>query len=393
MKPSLLIIDDEKNTREALKRLLASEYEIYLASGVDEALQSIDKIKFDSIITDLRLGGNTSGLTIVQNAAKKNIPCIMMTAFGDVDTAVTAMRFGAFDFITKPINFQKLKITIKQSVTEYHTDHFTEHNTSAQHFIPNPIETIPEIIATDTSPFRKLLEEAQRVAHNRANVLLLGETGTGKEILAQAIHQKSQRNGPLVPVHCAALSPTLLESELFGHEKGAFTGAIERRIGKFEAANKGTLFLDEIGEIDLSIQVKLLRFLETKSFERIGSNETINVDVRIISATNRNLQQMIHDGTFREDLYYRLNVIEFKIPPLRERIMDIPPLFEHYIHFFEKENNLPSITIDENVFSKLIKYSWPGNIRELKNVCESIIALLPEGQTIITASDLGEKFV
>ena len=388
MKPTLLIVDDEKNTREALKRLLASDYEVYLAASVNEALQSIDKLHFSSIITDLRLGGNSSGLMIIQDAVKHDIPCVMMTAFGDVDTAVTAMRCGAFDFVTKPLNFQKLKIVLKQavdSVPSRQTPIASSSTTSVN-------ENLLSIIAAETSPFRQVLEAAQKVAPNRANVLLLGETGTGKEILAQTIHQKSTRGGPLVPVHCAALSPTLLESELFGHEKGAFTGAIERRIGKFETANRGTLFLDEIGEIDLSTQIKLLRFLETKSFERIGSNETIHVDVRVISATNRNLQQMIREGRFREDLYYRLNVIELKLPPLRERITDIPLLFEHYIHVFEKENQLPKITIDENVFPKITKYSWPGNVRELKNVCESIIALLPKDKTVITISDLGEKF-
>ncbi|MDE6576436.1 MAG: sigma 54-interacting transcriptional regulator, partial [Opitutales bacterium] len=244
----LLIIDDEKNTREALKRLLSSDYTVSLASGVEEALEILQKQTFSVIITDLRLGGNTSGFTIIQAAAKKNIPCIMMTAFGDVDTAVTAMRCGAFDFVTKPLNFQKLKITLKQAVEQAP---LPKTESTPEFSIPSSSLTV---IAAPNSPFYQVLENAKKIANNRANVLIYGETGTGKEVLAQTIHQSSSRaQGPLITVHCAALPPLLLESELFGHEKGAFTGATEARIGKFEAANHGTLFLDEIGEIDANI--------------------------------------------------------------------------------------------------------------------------------------------
>ncbi len=383
----LLIIDDEKNTREALKRLLSSDYTVSLASGVEEALEILQKQTFSVIITDLRLGGNTSGFTIIQAAAKKNIPCIMMTAFGDVDTAVTAMRCGAFDFVTKPLNFQKLKITLKQAVEQAP---LPKTESTPEFSIPSSSLTV---IAAPNSPFYQVLENAKKIANNRANVLIYGETGTGKEVLAQTIHQSSSRaQGPLITVHCAALPPLLLESELFGHEKGAFTGATEARIGKFEAANHGTLFLDEIGEIDANIQVKLLRFLETKSLERIGSNKTRDIDVRIIAATNKNLAHMVREGTFREDLYYRLDILELKSPPLRERPEDIPLLFAHYIHYFCRENQLADLIIEDRVFYFLKKYSWPGNVRELKNVCESIVALMPEGQQHITPDELGEKF-
>jgi DNA-binding NtrC family response regulator len=391
--PSLLIVDDEKNTREALKKLLLADYDIHLATGVDEALRCINGQQFCVIITDLRLGGHTSGLSVIQHATKKNIPCIMMTAFGDVETAVTAMKNGAFDFVIKPLNFQKLKITLKQAAN-YKNSTLSSVLTASNHTFPHAHTADPGVIVSENSPFKRILEHAVRVADNRANVLLFGETGRGKEILAQVIHRASPRKDqPLVAVHCAALSSTLLESELFGHEKGAFTGATATHIGYFESANYGTLFLDEIGEIDGATQVKLLRFLETKTFERVGGTNPIHIDVRIVSATNKNLLQMIHDGTFREDLYYRLNVIELKLPPLRERKEDIPLLFRHYIECFCRENVLEFIpTISSQAMEKMTHYSWPGNIRELKNTCESIVALLPKSQKEITANDLGEKF-
>lgn len=400
---ALLIVDDEKNTREALKKLLAADYDIYLAANIGEATESIKKQTFSVVLTDLRLGGNTSGMSVIQAAAKKHIPCIMMTAFGDIDTAVIAMRQGAYDFVTKPLDLQKLKIALKQACSDFQKRSL---NTSLPGNVANsmtpirPVKTNPSapktditVIAAEHSPLRTVLERAKKIANNRANVLLYGETGTGKEIFAQTIHQQSDRkNFPLVAVHCASLSSTLLESELFGHEKGAFTGATERHIGKFEAAHHGTLFLDEIGEIDANTQIKLLRFLETKTFERIGSNEAICVDVRIVSATNKNLLQLVHEQKFREDLYYRLNVIELDLPPLRERPEDIPLLFRHYIQFFANENHISAPSIQETVFDKLKSYSWPGNVRELRNTCESIIALLPDGAKKITSNDLNEKF-
>ncbi|MDR1906695.1 MAG: sigma-54 dependent transcriptional regulator [Puniceicoccales bacterium] len=392
--PPLLIVDDEKNTREALKKLLSADYDIYLAAGVDEAQQYLDRQHFQAILTDLRLGGNSSGLTIVQRGAQKNIPCIMMTAFGDVETAVAAMKNGAFDFVTKPLNFQKLKITLKQAANYKDPAHSPINSSSDRSISPSVHATNDRVIVSENSPFKRILEHAIKIADNRANVLLFGETGTGKEILAQTIHRASPRKDkPLVAVHCASLSSTLLESELFGHEKGSFTGATAQRIGRFEAANLGTLFLDEIGEIDAATQVKLLRFLETKTFERVGGSDPIHIDVRIISATNRNLLQMVRNGTFREDLYYRLNVIELKLPSLRERQEDISLLFRHYIEYFCRENAIEIIPeFSPQIIEKITHYSWPGNIRELKNTCESIIALLPKGQKEIAIKDLGEKF-
>jgi DNA-binding NtrC family response regulator len=386
--PTLLVVDDEKNTREALKKLLSSEFDVYIASSVEEARQCVQGQHFQAILTDLRLGGNTSGLDIVSFAVQKNINCVVMTAFGDVETAVVAMKSGAFDFVTKPLNVQKLKITLKQAIA-----HRIEK--SAPPTNPPPFVLENRVICSAHSPLRHTLENAAKIADNNANVFLFGETGTGKEVLAQTIHNCSRRKDwPLIAVHCAALSSTLLESELFGHEKGAFTGATARHVGRFEAANGGTLFLDEIGEIDPSTQVKLLRFLETKTFERVGGSESIRIDVRIISATNKNLLQMVQGGTFREDLYYRLNVIEVKVPPLRDRLEDIPLLFRHYIDFFCRENEIQkNIDISPQIIEKLTRYPWPGNIRELRNTCESIVALLPKDQSEITANDLGEKFL
>jgi DNA-binding NtrC family response regulator len=385
--PPLLIVEDEKNTREALKKLLAAEFDVSAASGTDEAQRYIDQQYFQVILTDLRLGGHTSGLAVIQYGVQKNIPCVMMTAFGDVDTAVTAMKNGAFDFVTKPLNFQKLKITLKQAVA-----HSASQSPQDTHSLP--IYRKNEVICAEHSRFRETLERAVKIADSNASVFIFGETGTGKEVLAQTIHQHSKRKAyPLVAVHCASLSNTLLESELFGHEKGAFTGATARHIGRFETAQGGTLFLDEIGEIDGATQVKLLRFLETKTFERVGGTEAIRIDARIISATNKNLPHMVRSGTFREDLYYRLNVIELKVPSLRDRPDDIPLLFRHYIDFFCRENALPELTITSEAMEKLVRYPWPGNIRELKNTCESIVALLPKNQNEIAASLLGEKFL
>ncbi|MDR2807007.1 MAG: sigma-54 dependent transcriptional regulator [Puniceicoccales bacterium] len=384
--PTLLVVDDEKNTREALKKLLATEFDICIAPAVHEAQEYIQQQYFQAILTDLRLGGHQSGLDIVALAIQKHIPCIVMTAFGDVDTAVDAMKNGAFDFVTKPINLQRLKITLRQAVANKNDSYSQNVNV-----LPASFES--RVIFSEHSPFKRTMEYATKIADSNANVLLFGETGTGKEILAQTIHQSSKRRDHLlVTVHCASLSSTLLESELFGHEKGAFTGATARHMGRFEVADRGTLFLDEIGEIDGNIQVKLLRFLETRTFERVGGTESIHVSLRIIAATHRNLLQMVQRKTFREDLYYRLNVIELKVPPLRERCDDIPLLFHHYIGIFCQENAIPVPKISPQIIEKLTHYPWPGNIRELRNTCESIIALLPKNQDEITVNDLGEKF-
>lgn len=372
MKPLILIVDDEKNTREGLAATLEGRYEISMASNADEAFRLMDAENFDVVITDLRMAGQ-SGLSVIDKALQlpQKPVCIMMTAYGNVETAVEAMRRGAYDFLTKPLNLEKLEIVIERALKSRETEK-ENHAMSAR---LNTKFSFSGLIG-QSAPLVQCVENAKRVAASKATVLLLGETGTGKELFAQLIHQNSPRaKAPFVPVHCAAIASTLLESEIFGHEKGAFTGANERRIGRFEAANGGTLFLDEIGEIDLATQVKLLRFLETHCIERLGSQKQIQLDVRLVCATNRNLSEMVAKGTFREDLYYRLSVVALILPPLRERAADVPVLIEHYIRYFSAENALKPPKISRAALDILKKYTWPGNIRELRNLCENLVVM------------------
>lgn len=372
MRPLILIVDDEKNTREGLAATLEDQYEISMASNADEAFRLMEAENFDVIITDLRMAGQ-SGLSVIDKALElpQKPVCIMMTAYGNVETAVEAMRRGAYDFLTKPLNLEKLEIVIQRALKSRETE---KENRAMRVRLDNKFSF--KGLIGESENLQRCIENAKRVAAAKATVLLLGETGTGKELFAQLIHQNSPRaKGPFVPVHCAAIASTLLESEIFGHEKGAFTGANERRIGRFEAANGGTLFLDEIGEIDLATQVKLLRFLETHTIERLGSQKQIRLDVRLVCATNRNLAEMVAAGTFREDLYYRLSVVALILPPLRERTTDIPILIDHYIKYFSKENALKPPSITKNVLAILKKYTWPGNIRELRNLCENLVVM------------------
>ena len=372
MPVTILIVDDEKNTREGLSIALEEEYEVYMASGADEAFNLMEAETFDIVLTDLRMAGK-SGLKVIDRAiTQANRPiCIMMTAYGNVETAVEAMRRGAFDFLTKPVSLEKLEILIKRALQSRRIE--------AENLVLH--ERLDRKYSFDgivgNSPgLNDVLDKVKLVAPSKATALLEGETGTGKELIAQAIHQNSNRaRQAFVPVHCAALAANLLESELFGHEKGAYTGATERRIGRFEAADGGTLFLDEIGEIDSATQVKLLRFLETRSFERLGSSKPIQVDVRLVCATNRNLTEMVKRGEFREDLLYRLNVITIYLPPLRERREDLPMLLNHYIDSFAEENELAPIDLTEGAIKVLQDYRWPGNIRELRNFCENTVVL------------------
>ena len=372
MKPQILIVDDEKNTREGLAATLEEQYEISTASNADEAFRLMDVENFDVIITDLRMAGQ-SGLSVIDKALElpQKPVCIMMTAYGNVETAVEAMRRGAYDFLTKPLNIEKLEIVIQRALKSRATE---KENHAMRVRLDNKFSFRGLIGKSDA--LISCVEKAKRVAASKATVLLLGETGTGKELFAQLIHQNSPRaKGPFVPVHCAAIATTLLESEIFGHEKGAFTGANERRIGRFESANGGTLFLDEIGEIDLATQVKLLRFLETHTIERLGSQKQIQLDVRLVCATNRDLAAMVAEGKFREDLYYRLSVVALILPPLRERATDIPVLIDHYIRKFAAENALKAPKIVKSSMDILKKYFWPGNIRELRNLCENLVVM------------------
>lgn len=372
MPATVLIVEDEKHTREGLRQALDDEYDVFLARDAEEALRLLDLERFDVVLTDLRMAG-ASGMSVIDYALKQpNQPiCIMMTAYGSVETAVEAMKRGAFDFLTKPVNLEKLEIVIKRALKSRKL----EAENKDLHARLDVKYGFDRIIG-HSKPLHNVLEQVRQVAPSKATLLIEGETGTGKELIAELIHQNSPRSRePFIAVHCAALPSNLLESELFGHEKGAFTGASERRIGRFEAANGGTLFLDEIGEIDASTQVKLLRFLESRTFERVGSIKPITVDVRLVCATNRDLEAMVKKGEFREDLFYRLNVIPIHLPPLRERAEDIPLLLDYYMKRFAKENGVEQPRLSAETLKILQAYSWPGNIRELRNFCENCVVM------------------
>lgn len=384
IKPTLLIVDDDKHNREGLKAALEDAFDVWTAADAKEAFNLIESEKFDVLLTDYRLPGE-DGLSLIKRASSLSDPpvCILMTAYGDEDLAVEAMKNGADDYIPKArMKFDELEIRIKKALRSKTLE--TENKQLRQQLdtrygLKNIIGESPQI--------QEVLNIIKQVAPTNATVLIYGESGTGKELVARAIHQLSpRRNAPLVIVHCAALAPTLLESELFGHEKGAFTGANERRIGRFEEANGGTLFLDEIGEIDHTIQVKLLRFLGERTFERVGSNKTIFSDVRLITATNKNLAELVKQGKFREDLFFRLRVVEINIPPLRERKVDIPLLANSFMREFAEQNNKNITGIDESAMDALLKYHWPGNVRELRTAIEHAVVFC-QGNTI-TLKDL-----
>jgi DNA-binding NtrC family response regulator len=387
MVPSVLIVDDEKHTREGLQQALAESYDVTVAASADEAFNLLDAQPFDVVLTDLRMPGK-SGLKVIDKAlaAPQRPAVLMMTAYGNIDTAVEAMKRGAVDFLTKPVNIERLEVLIQRALK----------TKTLEVEVKQLHERLDEKFSFDSiighsSKLKDVIERVRLVAPSRATILIEGESGSGKELIAQAIHQASPRaRATFVAVHCAALSDSLLESELFGHERGAFTGAVERRVGRFESADGGTLFLDEIGEISQSTQVKLLRFLETKAIERVGGSKPIELDVRLVAATNRNLEQMVRDGKFREDLFFRLNVVRITMPALRERAEDIPLLLAHFIKVFSDENGSPLLTVEPGALRTLQRYAWPGNIRELRNFCENAVVLRRGGS--LTEYDLEPKF-
>lgn len=387
MPASILIVDDEKHTREGLLQALEDTFDIYLASSADEAFNLLEAEKFDIVLTDLKMAGK-SGLKVIDKAISLPVKpvTIMMTAYGNVETAVEAMKRGAFDFLTKPLNLEKLEILIKRALRSRDLE---EENIALHRRLDQKYSF--EGIIGNSKVLQDVIEKVKLVAPSKTTVLLEGETGTGKELIAQAIHQNSGRaRQPFIVVHCAALPTSLLESELFGHEKGAFTGAVERRIGRYEASHEGTLFLDEIGEIDQSTQVKLLRFIESKTFERLGSIKPITVNVRLVVATNRKLEELVNKGLFREDLYYRLNVISITLPPLRNRREDISLLLQDSIQRFSEENEVSPVRIDPSAMKVLEQYDWPGNIRELRNFAENVVVMKRGGN--VTKYDLERKF-
>ena len=387
MKPNLLIVDDEEHTREGLELALDEKYEVFLASSAEEAFNALDAEKFEVVLTDLRMSGE-SGMSVIDYAIKhaSRPVCIMMTAYGEVDVAVEAMKRGAFDFLSKPVNLGKLELLIARGLNDRK---LKSENRELHHRLDKKFSF--DGILGESPALEKVLEKVRLVGPSKATVLVTGETGTGKELVAQAIHQNSDRSrGPFVSVHCAALPAALLESELFGHEKGAFTGATERRVGRFESAIGGTLFLDEIGEIDASTQVKLLRFLESKTIERLGSSKTIEVDARLVCATNRNLEEMTRKGEFREDLFYRLNVVCVDLPALRERGDDALLLIRHFLSHFAEENGFETPILQPEALGILKNYSWPGNVRELRNFCENLVVLKRGAQ--VGPYDLDPRF-
>jgi DNA-binding NtrC family response regulator len=373
MKFKLLVADDEKNIREGLAAALEMDgYEVVTAADGTEAWKRFGRGDLDLIITDLKMPG-MSGEEFLRRAAAESpgIPLIVLTGHGTVENAVSAMRDGAYDFLTKPVNLDRLSLLVKRALRnrelELRQRRIEEELASHKPF---------EAIIGSSSPMRRVFDTVSRAAPTKASILITGESGVGKELIADAIHQLSPRKEkPLVKVHCAALAASLLESELFGHEKGSFTGAVSRQRGRFELAHEGTLFLDEIGEIDQNIQIKLLRVLQEKKFERVGGEETIEADVRIVAATNRDLRAEIEKGSFREDLYYRLNVVNIHVPPLRERKDDLPLLITAFLKEFARENGKAVEGIDEKARSCLYAYDWPGNIRELRNCMESAVVM------------------
>jgi len=372
-KPTLLIVDDEKPTRDGLRAAFEDRYDVYVAEDARAAMELLERENFDVLLTDFRLP-NEDGLKLIARAKSLARPpiCILMTAYGSEELAVDAMKRGADDYIAKGrLQIDELEMRIARSLQRQNLE---VENVSLRQQLDSKFGL--ENIVGESPAMQEIFEIVRQVAPTRATVLLAGESGTGKELVAKAIHQLSPRaKQPLVTVHCAALAPTLLESELFGHEKGAFTGAHERRIGRFELAQGGTLFLDEIGEIDATIQVKLLRFLGERTFERVGSNKTLTADVRLITANNKNLEELVKAGKFREDLFFRLRVVEIQLPPLRERAGDIPLLAQRFLRDFAHENGKPLNAFTADALEWLMNYSWPGNVRELRTAIEHAVVL------------------
>lgn len=372
MKFTILIIDDEKHIREGLATDFEMDgYNVHLASNGQEGLELLEKGDIDLVITDLRMPG-ISGEEVLKKvtAQMPGIPVIVLTGHGSIDSAVAAMQNGAYDFLTKPLDLQHLELVVKRALAG--------RELSLQHQqLLKEVKTTSSVGIIGKSPaLQNVMQMINKVAPSKISVLITGESGVGKEVVADAIHNSSnRRDKPFIKVHCAALSESLLESELFGHEKGAFTGAESLHKGKFELAHGGTIFLDEIGEIDKTVQVKLLRVLQEKKFERVGGEETLEVDVRIIAATNKNLQEEVKKGRFREDLFFRLNGINIHVPPLRERKEDIPLLISSFLKKYNEENGRNVKGFDSKAKAMLFKYNWPGNIRELQHCIESAVVM------------------
>ena len=385
---TVLIVDDEKNYLVVLEALLGPEgYEIMTVDNAQAALGLIQETDLDLVITDMKMPG-MSGMALLE-AAKKirpEMPVIMMTAYGTIEMAVEAMKKQAYDYITKPFQNEELKLTVRKALQNHR---LIKENRLLSEALSDRYQ-YGNIIGK-SKPMLEIYDLIRKVAQSRATVLITGPSGTGKELIAKAIHYDSPRKGrPFISVNCGALTETLLESELFGHEKGAFTGAISMKKGRFELADEGTLFLDEVGEMPPSLQVKLLRVLQEMEFERVGGTKTIRVDVRVLSASNRNLKEDVAEGLFREDLFYRLNVIHIEIPPLRERKEDIRLLVQHFIDKYREDEGKEKIELAPETWKALYNYPWPGNVRELENVIERAVVL--NSGALIEFADLPPEF-
>lgn len=377
---TLLIVDDEKPTRDALRMALEDSFDCYVAANLRQATQVLKSEEIDLLLTDLRLGAD-SGMEVLDAALALPHPpvSLMMTAYGSVDTAVEAMRRGAWHFVTKPLNLDEVELLLKRAVRsrtlEKENVKLVAENETLKESKAKASHGLDRLIGR-SQQMARLAAKIEQIAPTRATVLIEGESGTGKEVVAHTLHDLSGRPGEkFVAVNCAALSSQLLESELFGHEKGSFTGASQRRVGRFEQAHGGTLFLDEIGEIDAQTQVKLLRALSERTIERVGSNSPIKIDVRVIAATNRRLAEMVEEGTFREDLYFRLNVLGIHMPPLRDRKEDVVLLANSFLGEFAKENSRPEKPLSEAAMTCLLNYEWPGNVRELRTAIEHAVVM------------------
>ena len=385
--PTVLIVDDEKPTRDGLRAALEDRYDVYVAEDAATAMNLLEQEHFAVLLTDLRLP-KEDGLKLIARA--KSLPkppvCILMTAYGSEDVAVEAMKRGADDYIAKgKMQIDELEMRIARALKGQKLE---EENQNLHQRLERKFGV--EHLIGESAVMKEIQETIQTVAPSRASVLITGESGTGKEIVAKTIHQLSPRaKAPLITVHAAGLPATLLESELFGHEKGAFTGAHERRLGRIEQAQGGSLFFDEVGEIDATVQVKLLRFLGERTFERVGSSKTLISDVRLIAATNKNLVTLVQSGAFREDLFFRLKVVEIHLPPLRERAGDIPLLAQHFLRDSAAENGKDVTAIAPDALELLLAYKWPGNVRELRTAIEHAV-VFARGKTV-TARDLPQN--
>jgi two-component system NtrC family response regulator len=386
---TILIVDDEKNYLLVLEALLGPQgYEIVTANNAHDALRSVREADLDLVITDVKMPG-MNGIELLEECKKikPELPVIIMTAYGSIEMAVDAMKKNAYDYITKPFQNEQLKLTVKKALDNYR---LIKQNKLLSQALSDRFRY--GNMVGKSKPILKIYDIIDKVAQSKASVLITGPSGTGKELIAKSIHYGgARRDRAFVSINCGALTETLLESELFGHERGAFTGAVALKKGRFELADGGTLFLDEVGDMPPSLQVRLLRVLQEMEFERVGGTRTIKVDVRVLSASNRDIKDDVAEGIFREDLFYRLNVIQIEVPPLRERADDIPLLVKHFIEKYSSDEDKGPIELRPEVWKAFYTYTWPGNVRELENLIERAVVLSSGG--VVTVEELPEELI